>query len=152
MSPFWRGVGTVLGALVLATHLSACDSADPVATCERDGIALESGLRYTDLRCGEGKIAARGHSATVRYTGELPDGLEFDSSIERGGSFEFRLGVGQAILGWDEGLVGMQVGGIRRLVIPPELAYGDAGFPPHVPPDSPVIYEVELLELREPEL
>jgi FKBP-type peptidyl-prolyl cis-trans isomerase FkpA len=146
----------LLLALALGVALvagGACGGAEePEATCERGGITLDSGLRYTDLTCGRGTPAQRGHTATVRYSGELANGVEFDSSERRGGSYTFRLGVGQVISGWDTGMIGMQVGGIRRLVIPPDLAYGRAGFPPRVPPGATVIYEIELLDLKEPQV
>jgi FKBP-type peptidyl-prolyl cis-trans isomerase FkpA len=84
----------------------------------------------------------------VHYTGWLTDGKKFDSSVDRGHPFRFTLGVGQVIRGWDEGVAGMKVGGKRQLHIPPQLGYGERGFPPDIPPNAPLIFDVELLEVR----
>ena len=111
---------------------------------------LKEGTRIKDVECGDGLVAERGMSATVSYTaavGTDPASDAFDQSEPDG--LTFRLGSGQVVQGWDEGLVGMRVGGTRALVVPSELAYGEAGLAPHVPPNSPVAYEVELLELEE---
>jgi FKBP-type peptidyl-prolyl cis-trans isomerase FkpA len=106
-----------------------------------------SGLQYEDLVVGTGPAAQVGQTVSVHYTGWLLDGTVFDSSVDRGTPFEFTLGVGEVIQGWDEGVAGMQVGGIRRLTIPPELGYGsiDRGT---IPPNSTLIFEVELLEIK----
>jgi len=84
----------------------------------------------------------------VHYTGWLTDGTKFDSSKDRGRPFGFTLGAGQVIKGWDQGVLGMKIGGLRKLTIGPELAYGAKGFPPVIPPDSTLVFEVELLEVR----
>ena len=84
---------------------------------------------------------------TVHYVGTLTDGSKFDSSRERGLGFTFKLGAGQVIKGWDQGVAGMKVGQVRKLTIPPELAYGTRGFSPVIPPNSTLIFEVELLAL-----
>ena len=102
-------------------------------------------LEKTDLQVGQGAEATTGKSVKVHYTGTLTDGKKFDSSLDRGDPFGFRLGGGQVIKGWDEGVVGMKVGGKRKLVIPPELAYGARGFPPVIPPNSTLVFEIELL-------
>ena len=105
------------------------------------------GLNITDHQVGDGAEAQSGKSVKVHYTGTLEDGSKFDSSLDRGQPFSFRLGAGQVIKGWDQGIVGMKVGGKRRLEIPADLGYGPRGFPPVIPPNSNLIFEVELLEV-----
>jgi FKBP-type peptidyl-prolyl cis-trans isomerase len=104
----------------------------------------ETGLQYQDLEVGTGEEAVNGMSVSVHYTGWLLDGGKFDSSVDRGAPFELTL-PGQVIPGWNEGIPGMRVGGMRRLVIPPDLAYGEAGRPPVIPPSSTLIFDVKLL-------
>jgi FKBP-type peptidyl-prolyl cis-trans isomerase FkpA len=106
-------------------------------------------IRIDDLHVGEGQPATGpGQFVTVHYTGWLEDGSEFDSS-RRGEPFSFPLGVGYVIPGWDQGLVGMRVGGKRRLTIPPRLGYGANGMGSVIPPDATLIFEIELLEISE---
>jgi FKBP-type peptidyl-prolyl cis-trans isomerase len=107
----------------------------------------ESGLRITDLVIGDGPEARSGQTVIVNYRGTLQSGKEFDSSYGRG-PFSFPLGAGRVIRGWDEGVAGMQVGGKRKLVIPPDLAYGERGAGGVIPPNATLIFEVELLEIR----
>jgi FKBP-type peptidyl-prolyl cis-trans isomerase FkpA len=107
-----------------------------------------SGLRYQDLVKGQGAEAAAGKSVQVHYTGWLPNGEKFDSSRDRNEPFSFTLGAGQVIAGWDEGVAGMKVGGRRKLVIPPDLAYGTAGAPPDIPPGATLVFDIELLSMR----
>ena len=107
-----------------------------------------SGLKYKDLAVGAGAAASRGKTAVVHYTGWLVDGTKFDSSLDRGEPFEFPVGGGRVIKGWDEGVVGMKPGGKRRLVIRPDLAYGATGAGGVIPPDATLIFEVELLEVK----
>jgi FKBP-type peptidyl-prolyl cis-trans isomerase len=97
---------------------------------------------------GSGEEAKPGRTAVVHYTGWLPDGKKFDSSRDRGEPFSFPLGGGQVIAGWDEGVAGMKVGGRRKLVIPSELGYGAQGAPPDIPPNSTLVFDVELLGLQ----
>ena len=112
-------------------------AATPTPSAAQTGmVTLPDGLQYQDVVVGTGKAAASGDSIVVNYSGYLADGTEFDSSINRGQPFTFTLGQGQVIKGWDEGLVGMKVGGERKLVIPPDLAYGAKGFPPSIPPNA----------------
>ncbi len=104
-------------------------------------------LQVEDLKVGEGAEAKSGNNVTVHYTGTLTNGKKFDSSRDRGQGFSFRLGGGQVIKGWDLGVAGMKVGGSRKLTIPPELGYGARGFPPVIPPNSVLVFEVELLSV-----
>jgi FKBP-type peptidyl-prolyl cis-trans isomerase len=103
-----------------------------------------------DIKVGKGKAAKKGDSVKVHYTGTLMDGTKFDSSLDRGEPFEFTLGQGMVIRGWDEGVVGMKPGGKRTLTIPSDMAYGKRGSPPKIPPDAPLKFEIELLEIEDP--
>jgi peptidylprolyl isomerase len=107
-----------------------------------------AGLWYTDVATGQGAEAEPGRTVRVHYTGWLPNGKKFDSSRDRGEPFAFTLGAGQVIPGWDEGVKGMKVGGRRKLVLPPQLAYGDAGAPPDIPPAATLVFDVEVLDIR----
>jgi FKBP-type peptidyl-prolyl cis-trans isomerase len=104
-------------------------------------------LEIQDLVVGTGREAKTGDVVEVHYTGWLTDGKKFDSSVGRG-PFSFDLGAGQVIQGWDRGVAGMKVGGKRKLTVPPELGYGSRGFPGVIPPQSTLVFEVELLEVR----
>jgi FKBP-type peptidyl-prolyl cis-trans isomerase len=110
-------------------------------------VVTPSGLKYTDLKLGQGDAADTGKVLEVHYSGWLENGVKFDSSIDDR-PFTFRLGTGDAIKGWDEGLMGMKAGGKRRLVIPPELGFGKQGVGSVVPPNAVLIYEFELLAVR----
>jgi len=103
------------------------------------------GLKSEDLTIGKGAVAQAGHNVTVHYTGWLLNGRKFDSSVDRGKPFVFPLGRGRVIRGWDIGVAGMQVGGKRRLTIPPNLAYGSRGAGGVIPPNATLVFEVELL-------
>jgi FKBP-type peptidyl-prolyl cis-trans isomerase FkpA len=102
-------------------------------------------LQKQDLVVGTGAEAKAGQQVSVHYTGWLTDGKKFDSSVDRGTPFKFKLGAGQVIKGWDQGVQGMKVGGKRKLTIPPELGYGARGFPGAIPPNSTLVFDVELL-------
>jgi FKBP-type peptidyl-prolyl cis-trans isomerase len=106
-----------------------------------------SGLAYKDVKVGDGAEVKAGQTASVHYTGWLPDGTKFDSSRDRNEPFAFSVGAGQVIKGWDEGVAGMHVGGRRQLVIPPELGYGAAGSDP-IPPNATLVFDVELLGVK----
>jgi len=107
-----------------------------------------SGLQYVDLKPGTGASPKTGQTAVVHYTGWLLDGKKFDSSKDRGQPFTFAVGRGQVIKGWDEGVATMKVGGVRKLIIPPELGYGARGAGGVIPPNATLTFEVELLEIR----
>ncbi len=116
---------------------------------ERDEVSIETetGLRYIDDVVGDGQVAQAGDEVSVHYVGTLDDGTQFDSSRDRGTPFEFDLGAGQVIAGWDEGVAGMAVGGTRTLVIPPDLGYGSRAVGT-IPANSTLTFEVELLEIN----
>jgi len=107
-----------------------------------------SGLEYWDIKVGTGAAAQTGQHVRVDYTGWLTNGKKFDSSVGTGKPFELMLGAGQVIKGWDEGIVGMKAGGKRQLRIPPDLAYGAKGYPGVIPPNSTLIFDVKLLEVK----
>ena len=111
-------------------------------------IVTPSGLTYLDQTIGTGEPAVAGQTATVHYTGWLENGNKFDSSVDRGQPFSFPLGAGRVIKGWDEGVVGMKVGGKRKLTIPASLGYGTGGVGGVIPPNATLIFDVELLEIR----
>ena len=113
-----------------------------------DVVSTASGLKYIDLKIGEGRAAKEGDSVTVHYTGKFKDGKKFDSSLDRGKPFTFDLGAGMVIKGWDEGVAGMKPGGKRKLIIPFELAYGAQGKPPTIPPAAELTFEVDLLGVK----
>jgi FKBP-type peptidyl-prolyl cis-trans isomerase len=111
-------------------------------------VTTASGLQYEDLVVGTGPEAKSGDAVSVNYTGWLEDGTKFDSSIDRGVPFEFTIGAGMVIKGWDEGVAGMRVGGKRKLIIPPDLGYGASGAGDVIPPNATLIFEVDLLEIQ----
>src|SRR5262245_9244361 len=111
-------------------------------------VVTPSGLKYVDLKPGEGDEAKSGQIVEVHYTGWLTNGTKFDSSLDRRQPFAFRLGAGQVIKGWDQGVAGMKVGGKRKLTIPPGLAYGSQAVGGVIPPNSTLVFEVELLGVK----
>jgi FKBP-type peptidyl-prolyl cis-trans isomerase FkpA len=106
-----------------------------------------SKLQYEDLVVGTGAEAQPGQNVSVHYTGWLTDGTKFDSSVDRGKPFQFPLGAGRVIKGWDVGVAGMKIGGKRRLTIPPDMGYGARGAGNVIPPNATLVFEVELLGL-----
>jgi peptidylprolyl isomerase len=110
-----------------------------------DTVTTASGLQYTDETVGSGASPTKGQRVRVHYTGKLTNGKKFDSSVDRKEPFEFNIGVGQVIQGWDEGVMSMKVGGKRQLIIPASLGYGARGAPPVIPPNADLIFDVELL-------
>jgi hypothetical protein len=110
--------------------------------------APAAGLKKEDLKVGTGPEAKKGDQVSVHYTGTLTDGTKFDSSLDRNQPFDFTLGAGMVIKGWDEGVAGMRKGGKRRLTIPSALGYGKTGSPPSIPPDATLKFDVELLTIK----
>ena len=113
-----------------------------------NAIATPSGLKYIDTEVGTGESPTTGSTVKVHYTGTLTDGKKFDSSVDRGQPFSFKIGVGQVIKGWDEGLSTMKVGDRRQLIIPSELGYGARGAGGVIPPNATLIFDVELLDIK----
>ena len=111
-------------------------------------VTTPSGLKYVDQVTGTGDVAVAGKTVSVHYTGWLENGKKFDSSLDRGQPFSFPLGAGRVIKGWDEGVQGMKVGGKRKLTIPSDLGYGSRGAGGVIPPNSTLIFDVELLGVR----
>jgi len=136
----------LLGFLFVITAVFI--SADSFAEAEKKSpyTTTDSGLRYRIFKEGTGPKPEKGDKVKVHYTGKLTDGTVFDSSKDRG-PFEFKVGTGQVISGWDEGVIDMQVGEVRELVIPPNLGYGSRGAGNLIPPDSTLVFEVEMLEI-----
>lgn len=163
----WILIGVVLAmfVLVLAWAMRPVDSPasgdgpaeTPVAQTPADTPAPEespataqdaTGLVIEDLGVGEGPEAVSGNAVTVHYTGWLTDGTQFDSSLDSGQPFQFTLGQGDVIAGWDVGVAGMKAGGKRKLTIPPEMGYGEQGAGAAIPPNATLVFEVELLAIQ----
>ena len=147
------GVGILLGVAVLGVLVAACSQSPAPGGGGGQGggqeVTTASGLKYTDEKVGSGAEAKAGQTATVHYTGWLTDGKKFDSSKDRGQPFSFPLGGGRVIKGWDEGVQGMKVGGVRKLTIPPQLGYGAGGAGGGlIPPNATLVFEVELLDVK----
>ena len=132
---------------VMAYNSFFANQPGPELTPVAGSVRTTTGLVYQDFVIGSGPVAQAGDTVRVHYTGRLEDGTKFDSSLDRGEPLEFPLGSGWVIAGWDEGVAGMQVGGKRRLTIPPDLGYGPAGSPPTIPPNATLIFDVELMEI-----
>jgi len=110
-------------------------------------VTTASGLKYVDVKVGSGASPVKGKQVKVHYTGTLENGKKFDSSVDRNEPFTFVIGVGQVIAGWDEGVMGMKVGGKRKLIIPSKLGYGAAGAGGDIPPNATLLFDVELLDV-----
>src|SRR5258706_12747978 len=117
-------------------------------TVLENNLKSDTGLEYTDSTVGEGESPRTGQTVSVHYTGRLTNGTKFDSSVDRGQPFEFKIGVGQVIKGWDEGVMSMKVGGKRTLTIPPDLGYAARGAGGVIPPNATLVFDVELLAVR----
>ena len=142
---------TAFTILAAATALGAqtFDPAMPASVPAVSGRVVEFfGLRYIDVKSGDGAPAAPGQEYTVHYTGWLRDGSKFDSSVDRGTPLKFVQGRRAVIAGWDAGFEGMKVGGKRKLMIPPHLGYGQRGMPPVIPANATLMFNVELLGLK----
>jgi FKBP-type peptidyl-prolyl cis-trans isomerase len=145
----------LVAAIGLAILVTACakkeaQNQQPQENTAAGGqvITTSSGLQYQILQEGSGTAALSGKKVSVHYTGWLTDGKKFDSSVDRGQPFQFQLGAGQVIKGWDEGVAGMKIGEKRKLTIPSGLAYGPQGRPGAIPPNATLIFDVELLGVQ----
>ena len=130
----------LVAVLALSVGLVACNKSSTSGGADE--------LKIEDVKIGDGTAAENGKTVAVHYTGTLQDGTKFDSSLDRGTPFEFKLGQGDVIKGWEQGILGMKVGGKRKLTIPSQLAYGDNGFPPVIPPKATLLFEVELVAVK----
>tara|TARA_B100001750_G_C15476550_1_gene582807 strand:- start:95 stop:961 length:867 start_codon:yes stop_codon:yes gene_type:complete len=128
---------------------STANQADQTNQLEDNMKLTETGLKYKDILIGDGESPEVGDKVVVHYTGTLEDGTKFDSSVDRGNPFEFPIGTGRVIKGWDEGVMSMKVGGKRQLVIPANLGYGERGAGKVIPPNATLIFDVELIEIKE---
>jgi FKBP-type peptidyl-prolyl cis-trans isomerase len=137
-----------LALAVYAPTVSARSASAGPTKVTGESTKTPSGLEYWDIKVGTGAVAQSGHKVKVDYTGWLTDGKKFDSSVGTGKPFEFMLGAGQVIKGWDEGVAGMKVGGKRQLRIPPDLAYGPKGYPGAIPPNATLIFDVQLVDAK----
>ena len=142
--------------VLLAVTLIGCGAEEqpwevpdaPAQISDWDYTITPSGLKHHDLKVGSGPSPQKGQNVEVHYTGWLTNGKMFDSSVAKGRTFTFELGVGGVIKGWDEGVATMQVGGVRQLVIPPDLGYGSSAIGTVIPANSTLVFQVELLEIR----
>ena len=148
--PYTWIAALLAAAFPFLISISAC--ADPqngkAAQDEAEEVVTPTGLKYVDLEVGDGPEATSGKNVEVHYTGWLENGTKFDSSLDRQEPFTFRLGAGEVIEGWDQGVAGMKVGGKRKLIIPPDLGYGEQGAGGAIPPGATLIFEVELLGVQ----
>ncbi|MBD5655226.1 MAG: FKBP-type peptidyl-prolyl cis-trans isomerase [Candidatus Eremiobacteraeota bacterium] len=128
---------------LLAISLAAPAASKPAPKT----VTLKDGLKYVDLVVGKGARPTKGQTVRVHYVGTLVDGTKFDSSRDRGQPFEFAIGTGGVIPGWDEGVATMRVGGRRKLIVPPALGYGAQGAGDKIPPNATLIFDIELLGL-----
>ena len=136
---------TGAAALAVAVATAVAAFAAPTKVDPKSYKTTKSGLKYAVIKAGKGKTASSG-PVTVHYTGWLQsNGKKFDSSVDRGEGFQFELGAGQVIKGWDEGVKGMKIGGKRKLTIPPAMGYGARGAGGVIPPNATLVFEVELL-------
>jgi len=140
--------GVVAGLAVVVAMSALAAAQQTGGKVDEKVVTTKSGLKYVDLVVGTGAEAKNGQTVRVHYTGWLKDGKKFDSSVDRGQPFEFALGRGQVIKGWDEGVAGMKVGGKRRLIIPSDLGYGSRGAAGVIPPNAELTFEVELLGIK----
>lgn len=155
MNRFWLPAALMLSLAACQQAPETSGSEGSASMTAAEPVMAEGGLQLIDLVEGDGAEAGKGNAIVVHYTGWLYDetaannrGDKFDSSVDRGQPFEFQLGAGRVIRGWDEGFAGMRVGGKRVLIIPPDMGYGERGAPPVIPPGATLVFEVELLDIR----
>ena len=158
--PFWEHTWVKLGIILLAVvavfgAIAYFNSGQDTTTNSTNSMSnnsttqtLENGLQIEDTQVGTGQEIKPGDFVTMHYTGRLEDGTIFDSSVERNQPFEFQVGVGQVIQGWDQGVPGMKIGGQRTLTIPSDLAYGEQGVPGTIPGGATLIFDVEALDVQ----
>jgi peptidylprolyl isomerase len=130
------------------TKKSVTPNTDAPTKVSGEGVKADSGLQYWEIRVGNGEVAKEGSHVRVHYTGWLTTGKKFDSSVDAGKPFDFTIGNGEVIKGWEEGVSGMRVGGKRQLRIPPGLGYGADGYPPVIPPNATLIFDIKLLGVQ----
>ena len=139
---------TVVYMLAQTAKKPAVSSTAAPTKVTGEGTKTASGLQYWDIKIGTGDLAKEGSHVRVHYTGWLTTGKKFDSSVDAGRPFDFTIGNGEVIKGWDEGVQGMKVGGKRQLRIPPELGYGAEGSPPAIPANATLIFDIQLLGVQ----
>ena len=132
-----------------APHKSSTPNTSAPSKVTGNGVTTSSGLVYWDIRAGNGEVAKEGSHVRVHYTGWLTNGKKFDSSVDAGKPFDFTIGNGEVIKGWEEGVTGMKVGGKRQLRIPASLGYGEEGTPGGpIPPNATLIFDIQLLQVQ----
>jgi peptidylprolyl isomerase len=139
---------SALSIIFAVSALAAEEKTKPeVKATAAKQVTTASGLKYVDVKVGSGASPVKGKQVKVHYTGTLENGKKFDSSVDRKEPFSFVIGVGQVIPGWDEGVMGMKVGGKRKLIIPSKLGYGERGAGGVIPPNATLLFDVELLDV-----
>ena len=141
-------VGQTKKATAPAKKAAAAPAAGGPIIVTGDPVTTPSGLKYWNIRVGTGSKAIDGMNVMVHYTGWLANGKKFDSSVDRKQPFQFTMGRGQVIPGWEEGVTGMRAGGRRQLLVPPALAYGTSGFGTSIPPGATLIFDIQLLAVN----
>jgi peptidylprolyl isomerase len=144
-----RAASAVLNSNVQVVNSNtASANANTSAASAQGEVTLPSGLKYIDVKQGTGPVPTPGQMVAVHYTGWLENGTKFDSSLDRGQPYTFAIVTGSVIRGWHEGIKTMKEGGKRKLIIPPQLAYGARGYPPVIPPNATLIFDIELVDVK----